>query len=624
MNIAVLFGEIGYISRFRIIEGIRSQAVKDGCNIVLFTCEGFFFHDLEEYIMGEYNIFSLPDFDMFDGIIVDIDSIQNKQTADMVREKIIKSGKPCVSFNEIIGDSDLITFDNEVGFRNLLDHISKEHNVKNVFYLSGPEGNRDAIQRKEIFISQMSKNGISVPDENIFYGCFDYESGQNTARTMLESGVRLPDAFVAANDYMAIGIMTELKNSGIKVPEQVIVSGYDNCELAAYSFPRLTTVDRGEYDSGVTAYRVLYDRITGKSGLKEHTIYGKPLYSGSCGCSSSEISALDTNMGVNIQMTSDASMDLLKGLAIEFSDMDNMEDLGKSMEKYIERMSMEFFYFCQCGSRETYYTDLDEIAAGNGMSRDETKFMDTAWCPIAYEAGKWKSYPSFEVKNLFPPGSRFKKESSYYIVMPVHQGKVCIGYIIVGNFGKNISGRVIQHLALNIDQAIGNIRKQDIMKTMLARINKKWQYDELTGLYNRSGFQIKSREILEEAVSRDYGISVMFFDLDGLKKVNDIQGHKAGDRYIKAMADILLESKEETDIAVRYGGDEYVILSAHLSEEECVAKFNEIRSCIVEPVSASAGFSFKKISDMSQIKYLIEDADKKMYEDKKRRKQERK
>ena len=51
-------------------------------------------------------------------------------------------------------------------------------------------------------------------------------------------------------------------------------------------------------------------------------------------------------------------------------------------------MSMEFFYFCQCGSRETYYTDLDEIAAGNGMSRDETKFMDTAWCPIAYEAGK--------------------------------------------------------------------------------------------------------------------------------------------------------------------------------------------------------------------------------------------
>ena len=58
------------------------------------------------------------------------------------------------------------------------------------------------------------------------------------------------------------------------------------------------------------------------------------------------------------------------------------------MEKYIERMSMEFFYFCQCGSREIYYTDLDEIAAGNGMSRDETKFMDTAWCPIAYEAGK--------------------------------------------------------------------------------------------------------------------------------------------------------------------------------------------------------------------------------------------
>lgn len=90
------------------------------------------------------------------------------------------------------------------------------------------------------------------------------------------------------------------------------------------------------------------------------------------------------------------------------------------------------------------------------------------------------------------------------------------------------------------------------------------------------------------------------------------------------MADILLDSKEETDIAVRYGGDEYVILSAHLSEDECAEKFNKIKSCIVEPISASAGFSFRKIPDMSQIKDLIEDADKKMYEDKKRRKQERK
>ena len=56
MNIAVLFGEIGFISRSRIIDGIRFQAKEDKSNVFLFTCEGFAFQDLEEYILGEYNI----------------------------------------------------------------------------------------------------------------------------------------------------------------------------------------------------------------------------------------------------------------------------------------------------------------------------------------------------------------------------------------------------------------------------------------------------------------------------------------------------------------------------------------------------------------------------------------
>ena len=620
MNIAVLFGEIGFISRSRIIDGIRFQAKEDKSNVFLFTCEGFAFQDLEEYILGEYNIYSLPDFDMYDGIVVDIDSIQNKQTADLVRERIKASGKPCVSFNEKIGNSDVIEFDNEQGFRKLTDHLIKEHNIRNFYYLSGPSGNRDAVQRRDIFISELKKNGIDFPEENIFYGNFDYESGCRLVRRIIDSGMELPEAFVAANDYMAIGIMAELKKRNISVPDQVIVTGYDNCELADCSIPRITAVDRGEYESGVLAFSLLRDRIEHNSDPCNHVIYGKPVFSDSCGCLRGGKLNFETNMCVDIQMTSDASMDLLKGLAIEFSNMDDMECFGKSMEKYISRMSMEFFYFCQCGSRESYYNELDEIAAGDGMSRDVTKFMDTAWCPIAYESGRWKSYPSFDVKNLFPPNSKYKKEDSYYIIMPVHQGRVCIGYIIVGNFRENISGRVIQHLVLNIDQAIGNIRKQDIKKTMLARINKKWQYDELTGLYNRSGLQISSGKLIEDAVSNDFGISVMFFDLDGLKKVNDIQGHKAGDRYIKSMADILISAKDKDDIAVRYGGDEYVIISSHSSEEEGLRRFEEIKSCITDPVSASAGFSYKKISEVIEIKELIEKADKEMYEDKKKRK----
>lgn len=114
--------------------------------------------------------------------------------------------------------------------------------------------------------------------------------------------------------------------------------------------------------------------------------------------------------------------------------------------------------------------------------------------------------------------------------------------------------------------------------------------------------------------------SVLFFDLDGLKTINDTLGHEAGDTYIKTMADILKENKEEGDIICRYGGDEYIVVSKQASWEASIRKLECIQTAIVEPVSASAGCVFEKITDISQLKGLIEQADKKMYEYKKKKK----
>ena len=207
--------------------------------------------------------------------------------------------------------------------------------------------------------------------------------------------------------------------------------------------------------------------------------------------------------------------------------------------------------------------------------------------------------------------------------MPVHQGKICIGYSIIGNFKNRVSGRVLQHLVLGIDAALGNIRKNDIMTSMLAKINHKWQYDELTGLYNRSGYVNNAIHLIDIAKSDGDGICVIFFDLDGLKKVNDEQGHEAGDKYIKSMADLLKACADDTDIVCRYGGDEYIVISVQHSWDDCVKKLNSITSNIKEPLSASAGCVFDVVTGMDELNLLIEEADKRMYEYNKKKKRER-
>lgn len=158
--------------------------------------------------------------------------------------------------------------------------------------------------------------------------------------------------------------------------------------------------------------------------------------------------------------------------------------------------------------------------------------------------------------DLLPPGSLGKREGDYYIIMPVHQDENCIGYCVIGNYKNLEDGKFLQHLVLNIDYAIGNIQKKDIMHTMLARINQKWMYDELTGICNRSGLWKQADEFVVRAKKQNKVLAVLFFDLDGLKTVNDVNGHEAGDRYIRSMADILRICRKEADILVRYGGDE--------------------------------------------------------------------
>ncbi|MCQ2465510.1 MAG: GGDEF domain-containing protein [Oscillospiraceae bacterium] len=622
MDIAVIIGEVAYISRERILDGIIDAARDDGANIILFTSEGFLFHEMKEFSSGEYNIYKLPFIENYDGVIIELDSISNPKIQQYLTDTIIESKVPCVSINRELGESNVINFENESGFRTLISHLVTEHKFTNFHYLSGPLSNRDAVERLDIFKSTLASHEIKFKDKYVIEGDFSFDSGKKLAYQYISGERKLPEAVVCANDFMAIGLMEELKSNGIRVPEDVAITGYDNSSIAAYTIPRLTTVDRGEYKAGGLAYKKLVSNINETEFGTCDIIEGEAVIAGTCGCKMDEEShkKYESQSAVELKVNMDDSLDLLKGLTLGFANMNKVSDFQHNLEKYIKKIGMESFYFCQCGSRESYYEELEVMAAGKRVRRNMSVYQDTVWCPFAYESGEWNSYPAFNKRKLFPPGAKKKKEGGYYIVMPVHQGDICIGFSIIGNFHKRISGRVLQHLVLGIDTALGHIRKSDIMSTMLAKINQKWQFDELTGLYNRSGFVNNAEKLIEKAESEDKGICVTFFDLDGLKSVNDTKGHEAGDAYIKSMADMLRECTDESDVVCRYGGDEFVVLSIQNSLEESTERLAVLQEGIKPPVSASAGCVFDVVSSMDELSRLIEEADKRMYLYKKEKK----
>ena len=139
--------------------------------------------------------------------------------------------------------------------------------------------------------------------------------------------------------------------------------------------------------------------------------------------------------------------------------------------------------------------------------------------------------------------------------------------------------------------------------------------DALTGLYNRRGWD----QLLdsEEDRCRRYGhrAAVLIVDLDGLKQINDSQGHAAGDALIIRTGSVLRHAARSLDIVARLGGDEFGILSIECDRSGGESLFKRIRAALDEAnIQACVGIAIRKPS--TGLKEAWERADQMMYEEK--------
>jgi diguanylate cyclase (GGDEF)-like protein/PAS domain S-box-containing protein len=157
--------------------------------------------------------------------------------------------------------------------------------------------------------------------------------------------------------------------------------------------------------------------------------------------------------------------------------------------------------------------------------------------------------------------------------------------------------------------------------------------DDLTGLYNRRGFLALAEQQAKLTQRTGHGFTLVFADLDGLKKINDTFGHKAGDAALRTVAEILKKSFRESDIIARLGGDEFTILA--LEDYEAPAR-RAVTSRLVEnlkkyarqenrpfDLSLSVGVVHFNPESGSSLEELIAQADKAMYEEKQGKKERR-
>ncbi len=148
--------------------------------------------------------------------------------------------------------------------------------------------------------------------------------------------------------------------------------------------------------------------------------------------------------------------------------------------------------------------------------------------------------------------------------------------------------------------------------------------DELTGLTNRRGFYLLAESALFAARRHGHNSLIAFLDIDGLKRVNDEEGHDVGDVLIADVAEVLRATLRQSDIIARLGGDEFCVLSTEPEGDPMVLKtrileafrcFNETQNRPYQ-LSASVGMVLAPPEGAESLEELLTRADGLMYEEK--------
>ena len=636
-QIAVLLGAINLDNQKKLLEGMEHAAKEANCNLFVFT-NYVGTRETEENVMASSQILRLPEFDKFDGVILVPNTIHNPMALNKVLGDLSKLDKPKVCIDRPMeGMSDVGTNSYTAEYE-MVEHFI-QHGYRDIICVTGVlHVSSEAKKRLLAYQDAMKNNGLEYSEKNVYEGAFTLETGVMIGKQLLKEG-RCPEAIICGNDDMAHGIIDVFKKAGIRIPEDVKIAGFDNGEMSRLNRPTLTTVDKNQHGVGYKAVYEILDLMNGKEPAS-YELPCKAEYRESCGCNDEaefDIYAFVEDLKkkyVTQQVDTIFLTDVVRGMITDFAKAKRPEDLFDVLKDYISQIGVDTFYVCSCEKDKIFV--LPERNFGRNIdvqkvNDDYTPYIEMA---VAFEDGKLTDYENFPKGFVLPEECRNKSGGNTYVVNQIFYQNYCYGYAVSQRVQSVVASGLYYSMLMEIGVGLENLRQSMLLKDAVDRLNGMWCYDNLTSLYNRSGFAYEAKSIMDHFRADDKNVFIIFMDADGLKTVNDTLGHEAGDLLIREIGAIVHKNTSSGMLGMRYGGDEFVIFGGFSDEEPDmvdkviagikaeIIRVNESRKYPFL-VSVSIGSSKWRAREIENLETLMEQADKEMYQEKQKKKKGR-
>jgi len=592
-------------------------------NYVLYVISNYsIFLDGMQFLKGgDSSIYRLLDILDLDGCIFD-SNLASDELAELLAKPLRKRGIPTLSVNLKAEGTPYLQLDTRPAARELIEHLITGHGCTKINLVLSRGNSVVSHDIREAYGQILRENGLEPDERRILMTIVSETIGKEVYEIFDGRGVMQDaQAILCVHDVNAISLCMEFQQRGIRIPEDIRICSANFSGNSAAFRPRITGIDLMDRKAAKEACCLMDRMIRGEIIPQRNTYGGAVRYGSSCGCGNApetdEADSIFQRIVLNkIQAGRQISqMMRFNELLEEVVSPDQLSDNIHEMMTGIGCSN----YFCCLNERDLAYI---ENTGGDGPDQDVTGF-DAEMVVLAGNSGRTGklSRVKYPLPELAPvpvfPGDMV-------MVLPITHRMRVFGYMVFLNERIPLDVFNYRICQENIGSSIENLHRQMVLRSSIAELDRLHIQDHLTGLYNRFALDRFSGSF----TSRDK-YTVAMLDLDDLKGTNDHYGHLAGNHIICMAAQVIRDTMGEDDIVIRYGGDEFLVLSACTDEgvwEERRKRINRTMEEISRQQALpycpgiSMGYAVSR-SGSVPVSEVINEADNRMYSDKKRRKE---
>lgn len=610
------------------VQGYRRYASQYHLDTDLYVFQSFGnFNTDEGYNSGEYNITRLPDLRTFDGIILDLSNVSDASLKESFLARVRESGVPAISLLEDLPGLYYSGLDNLTDFSILVEHLITEHGCRKLNYVGGSPRNQENQKRLLAYRKTLEKHGILFEPERVIERSFEIKTGIR-AFTEFQQKDLLPEAFVCANDNIAVGVCLAAREAGFSIPEDFLVTGFDNEDKASYCNPRITTADFSKTEIMYHAMELLVDIWNGQTDRRCTYTQAVHIFQESCRCMSE--CPPDRGQYIIKRILSETRQSDMQNWMIDLNrfllDCTSYTNLTSHMQMWLHEHQFGNLYLLM--NPDIFHLEKVDILP---------EIPDDIYRCVGYPDKMTVVHPVSDTEavmqlsitdgHLLPDITR-TGDQNIFVFAPLHFREREVGYVVLQNCDYLLDHQFLFKMLNSFRTALESLYNKLVLCKKNKQLSQLYIHDSLTGLYSRMAYEKLALPLFQKYMQKKKHLGILFVDADHLKYINDNFGHDMGNLAIRSIASAIHKSCPVGSVCMRYGGDEFVCVipdfdlpRMHQLEKTILHALEEISdvSRFPFPLEASIGSVIADDAVFSLNDY-INLADQKMYASKKARK----